>query len=121
MMAYWVNLDSLDTGKNVEVPICREGREVKTDGPYIAETFISHDFDPYFQELIDKELGLLWLDGQKAGDTLQKLHEAAWHLGADLKDAWERKSGRVGLKLQMLIIWAAMYPNAVWSVRGIKS
>ena len=115
-MAYWVNLDSLDTGKNVEVPICREGPLVKTSGPYIAETFVSHDYDFYCQELIDKELGLLWLDGQNAGDTVGRLDMAARDLGAYEKDAWDRRSGRAGMALGMLIIWATIHPNAVWSV-----
>ena len=57
------------------------------------------------------------LDGQRAGDTRERMREAIAVLGTQRdQDYWTPTPGNVGHALEILLAWADQYPEATWRV-----
>jgi len=58
-----------------------------------------------------------WLNGKDAGSTITELQDAVNILGTTQdSDYWRVTAGNAGYALNILLSWARMYPEAIWSV-----
>lgn len=68
---------------------------------------IDADHGSYFYAYINRERGLLWIDGKTGSYTTKPLQEAAARIGA---------SSPVSEPLERLVAWANEYPDGVWEI-----
>ena len=76
---------------------------------------ITWNYAKYFYDLIDKELGIRWLYGKSAVDTIPKLNDVIDKLKDDVdEDYWAATEGNAKQSLIGLLTLAKMRPDAIW-------
>ena len=114
-MSYWANLTQ--NGKNVEVDRHQESGTFVAGGTLEATLNVTYNYSRYYATSLGSE-GLLWLDGKRAAETVDKLESAVETLGTKrAHDYWESTEGNAGYALSILLSWARQHPEAVWMIR----
>lgn len=114
-MSFWVSLNDQDGVCIVDNHT--EGATVAIGGVMEADLNVTYNYSKHFYECLDKEHGLRALNGQRAGDWLKRMEGAVLKLG-DKRDPdyWKDTPGNAGHALNVLLKWAAQYPDATWEV-----
>jgi len=98
------------------VPSHKIGDSYYMDGSTSGKTEISYKYSQLLK-ILDDDLGLKWLSGKVASDTIERLEIAAQQLGTEPgEDIWKIDRGTVGHILKTLAGWAKANPTAVWEV-----
>ncbi len=114
-MSYSISLSCPHCASDVPVEAHSEGATIEVGGSARARMDITYNYGPHFYAEIDKELGLRWLYGQKAGNTIPRLAAAVKKLGTERDDDyWAATPGNAGHALNILLNWAAQHPSARW-------
>ncbi len=112
-MSYDINLcypDALAQVDNHE-----DGGTYALGGTTDAWLNVTYNYASFYYEHLDKELGIRWLYGKKAKDTLDRLQNAVEALGTDRHpDYWKSTPGNAGYALAILLSWAHQHPEAEW-------
>ena len=78
---------------------------------------ITYNYSPHYYAYLDADHGLRAMNGQHAGDWIQRLHTAVEALGTDRDgDYWKSTAGNAGAALARLLSWAEQYPDGIWEV-----
>ena len=100
----------------VSVDRHEEGGTYVMGGTDTAELNITYNYSEHYN-LLDKEQGLDYLDGKKAGECIDRLEIAVAELGTTRDpDYWSPTKGNAGYALSILLRWAKQYPDAVFEV-----
>lgn len=76
---------------------------------------ITYNYSSHYVKHIDEELGIRWLYGKTAADTIERLQAAADAMGDDVDgDYWEPTEGNAKRPLLQLVAMAKMRPDAIW-------
>jgi len=114
-MSYDVYLTD-ESGGYVSVPEFEDGGTYAVGGTDIATLNITYNYCEYLAPLGDG-MGLEWLDGKVAQDTINPLQDLVNRLGTVQDcDYWAATPGNVGHALSVLLSWARQHPDAVWIV-----
>ena len=107
-MSWWVYL-SKDTGEIVEVPRHSEGGTYVMGGTLNAELNVTYNYGKHFDF---KEL-----DGKTGEEAKPLLAKAVEDLGMKRDDDyWNPTKGNVGYACLILLGWACVYPEAIFTV-----
>ena len=99
-----------------QVEAHRIGDSYYMDGSTVAKAEISYKY-ALVLKILDADMGLKWLSGKVANDTIARLEIAASQLGTEPgEDTWKIDRGTVGHMLKTLAGWAKSNPTAVWEV-----
>lgn len=97
------------------VPEHREGGTYALNGKREAALNVTYNYGPFFYEHIDAELGIRWLYGKLACETVERLRAAVAALGTERHDDyWAPTPGNAGYALSILLMWAGLHPRAMW-------
>ena len=100
----------------VQVPLHSEGGTYVCGGTIDAHLNTTYNYYPYYREHIDAEEGIRWLYGKTGEETIERLESAIAALGTDrADDYWAPTPGNAGYALSILLSWARMHPDAIWS------
>ncbi|WP_238532829.1 hypothetical protein [Halalkalicoccus jeotgali] len=114
-MGYSVELR--DGEEAVGAPRHTEGGSYALSGVTKAKMSVTFNYSEFFEEALDEEEGLRWLNDKRAGDTEARLREAVDVLGTEQSDDyWEATAGNAGHALSILLAWAQQHPDAEWWV-----
>ncbi len=115
-MSWWVSLEKRK--KTVKVNLHKEGGTYCVGGTMEAELNVTYNYSTFYYKFLNKEQGLKWLDGKKAGDCIIALSKAVILLGdtRDSDDYWAKTPGNAGHALDILLGWAKQYPKAKFCV-----
>ena len=103
-------------GKPAEVEIFEEGGTYIQGGNTEAKLNITYNYGWFYQTFLDEKLGIRWLYGKKAKDTIQKLEIVVGILGTKKFDNyWAPTPGNAGYALSILLKWARQHPEAIWN------
>ena len=93
-----------------------EGCNIQVGGSTEAHILITYNYGPHYYKHIDPEKGLRWLYGKRASETIERLESAIAALGTErADDYWAPTKGNAGYALSILLGWARMHPDAIWS------
>jgi len=126
-MSWWVYLvTDLEQfkGEDFEDAVCEveahsEGGTYVVGGISGAELNVTYNYGGFFRDAVEglKEPGLKGLDGQRAGDWIERLEKAVAQLGTDRDvDYWAKTPGNAGHALSILLGWARQYPSGYFIV-----
>ena len=115
-MGYWIYLFD-DDGKPVQIERHQEGGTFVVGGTNDASMSLTFNYCGFYYEHLDPEIGIKWIHGQKAKDTIQRLQKAVDRLGDNPSDNyWDSTQGNAGHALAVLLSWATQHPEATWEV-----
>ena len=115
-MSYWVYLEDAQR-ESMGVKSHEEGSTYTISGTDRAELNVTYNYSGYYREHLDSELGLRWLHGRTASETIERLEAAVAALGTERSpDHWEGSPGNAGHALSVLLGWARQHPDGVWFV-----
>ena len=81
-----------------------------------ADINITYNYSKFFYAELDAEMGIRWLYGKTGAETAGRLEKAVKALGTEKDDDyWKATSGNAGHILNVLLGWAILHPDAVWS------
>lgn len=104
-------------GSTAQVVPHTEGGTYVLGGTTDAEMTVTYNYSPFYYDTLDDDLGLRWLNGKQAGDTINRMLAAIGMLGCTRdKDYWARTPGNAGYALSILVKWADEYPDAHWEM-----
>ncbi len=114
-MSYDINLSYPESGR-AQVETFAEGGTYVLGGSTDASLNVTYNYGSFYYEYLDKELGIRWLYGKQAKDTVERLQHAVEALGTERSDDyWEKTPGNAGYALSILLSWARLHPDASWS------
>ena len=116
-MSYDIYLRDAD-GNGVQLPEPHQlnGGTYAMGGTREAWLNVTYNYSTYFHEHIDAEIGIRWLYGKKAADTIPTLEKAISALGTETADDyWARTPGNAGAALANLLELARLCPDAIWA------
>ena len=100
----------------VQVPLHSEGGTYVCGGTTEGHLNLTYNYSPHYYKHIDPEKGLRWLYGKRASETIERLESAIAALDTErADDYWAPTKGNAGYALSILLGWARLHPNAVWS------
>lgn len=111
------DIDLIDPKDNSIVRVDRhsEGGTYVLGGTDYAEINITYNYNRYFADTIDPDLGIRWLYGKDAKNTIDRLESSVKELGVERDiDYWKPTPGNAGYALSILLEWAKQHPKAVW-------
>jgi hypothetical protein len=116
-MSYWVYL--VDENGPVELyPHYNEGGTFKIDGYDRAELNITYNYSAQY-ELLGFSI-IRDLHDRKARDVVHKMADVVMALGItrdpDPMGYWKPTPGNAGYALNILLMWAIQYPDAIFQV-----
>ena len=121
-MSWWISLDYADI-RECLVPNHTEGGTYclgNTNGEVgtqEASLNVTYNYSPFYYQLINTEEGIRWLSGKTANETIPILENAVSVLGCEkTEDYWDANEGNAGYALSILLSWAKLHPDAIWSV-----
>ena len=92
-----------------------EGAVYVLGGSEEAHLNVTYNYAKFYYDNLDEELGIRWLYGKTASETIAKLKIAINILGVDRdNDYWKPTPGNAGYALSVLLGWAKQHPNAVF-------
>jgi len=93
-----------------------EGGTIAIGGDNCASMNVTYNYGFFYYHFLDKDLGIRWLYGKKAKDTVERLEAAIKILGTKKyeKDYWAPTPGNAGHALNVLLGWAKQHPEAIW-------
>lgn len=101
----------------VQVERFQDGGTYAVGGSTEASLNITYNYSPFYYNHLDKENGLRFLNGKRAGDVIKALEYAVSALGTTRdNDYWASTPGNAGAALAVLLSWARQYPDAIFSV-----
>ena len=112
-MGYDISLVDAN-GESVQVARFFEGGVQPVGGSTTADISITYNYSKFFHGTIDKEEGIRWIYGRPAGECIEVLESAIVVLGTyrGSDDYWTATAGNAGHILDLLVGWAASYPDA---------
>ena len=114
-MSYDVYLEN--RGICVSVARHEEGGTYVLGGAEEAQLNITYNYASFYYQYLPMGDGLRWLNGKRAGETIESLQLAVMMLGDDVyEDYWAPTRGNAGHALKVLLGWAIEHPYAIWSV-----
>lgn len=115
-MSYDVSLVNEDGP--VTVNEYQEGGRYVLNGTYQAVKSITFNYSWFYYNILDPVVGLKGLDGQRAGDCIDKLEEAVNTLGTQqyTGNPFAPTPGNAGHALNILLTWAKEHPDATFTV-----
>jgi hypothetical protein len=116
------DIDLVKDGKVCEIPNHTEGGIFALGGSTKASLNVTYNYACFYYWFLDKNLGLKWLFGKQAKDTIERLEKAVYILteeagfGSNIyeKDYWASTPGNAGHALKVLLSWAKLHPDAKW-------
>ena len=115
-MSWWVSLND-ENKEPLTVSSFIEGGTITIDGSREADLNITWNYAPHFYNCLDAEKGIRWLHEKTGQETIIARARAVDELGTGRVDNyWEPTRGNAGYALNILLVWAAMYPAGVWEV-----
>jgi len=80
---------------------------------------ITYNYNNLYKTWLDKDEGIRWLHGKKAGSTIERLEMGVTILGTERdSDYWKATPGNAGYALSILLDWAKKHPDAHWKTLG---
>jgi len=114
-MSYDISLSCPTCNQCVCVDNHSEGGTHAVGGIEHADLNITYNYSQFYREHLDKQEGIRWLYGRKAGACLNRLESAVKALGTETSnDYWEATPGNAGHALNILLTWAKANPDAVF-------
>ena len=102
-------------GEIVQVERFSEGGTQPIGGSTTADISITYNYSKFFYDTIDKEQGIRWIYGRRAGDCIGKLLKAVHILGLYKdEDYWKATPGNAGYILAILLKWAGKNKKAMF-------
>ena len=102
-------------GEAVQVPSHEEGGAYVLGGTTEAALNITYNYSWFYRRCIDSG-GIRWLYGLTGKETEAVLEAAVNELGTrQYKDYWAPTPGNAGHALSILLKWARLYPDAIWT------
>lgn len=122
-MSYDIELVN-ENGETVAVPRHEEGGTYAAGGIERADLNITYNYAPRFHEAgitmihrADGDGDCFVLDGSTGKESLVPLANSIAKLGIERdENYWKSTPGNAGYSLSILLIWAALYQNAMWKV-----
>lgn len=130
------DVDLIQDGEIVKVPKHAAGSILSVDaktgevGQTEASMLVTYNYSELYNLVIDESLPD-FLEGKKAKDTVEKLKLIVKKLGTrqykrsrddarmgddQIIDYWAPTMGNAGYIAMILLDWALLYPEAVWSI-----
>lgn len=110
-----------EDGKPVIVDPFEEGGTYPVGGTDRAELNVTYNYSWFYYQFLDRKNGIKALDGQRAGDWIERLQTVVDTLPEGPKrpdyDYWADTPSNARKPLVRLLAWAKQYPDAVFSVR----
>lgn len=114
----------------------QEGGTYKVGGTSYAKLNVTYNYAWFYYHFLDSENGIRALNGQRAGEWIERLEKAVEVLGdkqyieypdgfrlgdktppQGIVKYWAPTPGNAGYALSILLGWARQYPDAVFEVR----
>lgn len=103
--------------KEVEVPNHTEGSTYPLGGRTTARLSVTYNYSPFYETVFPESERLYWLQDKTAAETIPILEAAVTALGVVRDpDYWTSIAGNAGYALNILLGWARLHPDAIWSV-----
>lgn len=118
-MSWWVHLLDPETKETVEVPHHEgDGGTYVVGGTHSAELNVTYNYGELYRMVWGPNNTLTCIDGMSGARASIPLQNAVDKLGtrAYEKDYWAPTPGNAGKALSILLEWAKLHPNAVFSV-----
>lgn len=98
----------------VRVAAHEEGGTYVLGGNDRAELNVTYNYGPVYRRVLGHNL-IDWLDGERAGDTIDTLKRVVVELGVEPDDDyWAATDGNAGRAAEILRRWAEQHPDAKW-------